>query len=400
MRFGLDRMRRLMTALDNPQLRFDSIHVVGTNGKSSTVRMIAAILRRHGLRTGAYLSPHLVSFAERIRVDDADLEPGAFAAAIRAPPAPPSWSTARSPADDRVTQFEAADRRRLLRAGPPGRRGGGDRGRPGRPLRRHQRDPVAGPGADQRRPRAHALARPDDHRHRRARSSTSSSPARRSSSATACTQTPRRWPSRWPPSAARGSSARAPTRACRWARSGAFQRRNFALARAAAEAYLGRLDPAAVAAAAAEVRVPGRLQVVDQRAADAARRRPQPRRAWPRWPSRCPSRSPRAHAGSWRSSRSSTTRTRPACSAALLPACDALVAHRAASNPRALPPADAGVARRPARRPAGRGRPRPRAALARARELAGPGGLVMATGSIYLVADLLRPAGAGRASML
>src|SRR5262249_29867460 len=83
MRFGLDRMRRLMTTLDNPQLRFESIHVVGTNGKSSTVRMIAAILKRHGLRSGSYLSPHLVSFAERIRIEDADLEPAEFAAAIQ-----------------------------------------------------------------------------------------------------------------------------------------------------------------------------------------------------------------------------------------------------------------------------------------------------------------------------
>src|ERR1700760_5151372 len=83
MRFGLDRMQRLMTALGHPQRRFASIHVVGTNGKSSTVRMIAAILRRHGLRTGAYLSPHLVSFAERIRVDDEDLCPAEFAAAIQ-----------------------------------------------------------------------------------------------------------------------------------------------------------------------------------------------------------------------------------------------------------------------------------------------------------------------------
>src|ERR1700680_4892285 len=82
MRFGLDRMRRLMTALDHPERRFRSIHVVGTNGKSSTVRMIAAILARHGLRTGAYLSPHLVSFGERIRIDDVDLEPEAFAGAI------------------------------------------------------------------------------------------------------------------------------------------------------------------------------------------------------------------------------------------------------------------------------------------------------------------------------
>ena len=53
MRFGLDRMHKLMTVLGMPQRRFASIHVVGSNGKSSTVRMIAAILERarpaHGL---------------------------------------------------------------------------------------------------------------------------------------------------------------------------------------------------------------------------------------------------------------------------------------------------------------------------------------------------------------
>ncbi len=59
---------------------------------------------------------------------------------------------------------------------------------------------------------------------------------------------------------------------------GSFQRRNFALALAAAEAYLGERDLRAVTRAAAEVRVPGRLQIVDERAADAARRRPQPGR--------------------------------------------------------------------------------------------------------------------------
>src|SRR3712207_1195279 len=70
MRFGLDRMRRLMTALGSPQRRFRAVHVVGTNGKSSTVRMTAAILQAHGVHTGAYLSPHLTSFAERIRVGE------------------------------------------------------------------------------------------------------------------------------------------------------------------------------------------------------------------------------------------------------------------------------------------------------------------------------------------
>src|SRR6201985_3923093 len=107
MRFGLDRMQRLMTALGHPERRFASIHVVGTNGKSSTVRMIAAILRKHGLHTGAYLSPHLVSFGERIRIDDQDLDPAAFAAAVqRAAHAAQLVDRSLGP-DDRVTQFEA-----------------------------------------------------------------------------------------------------------------------------------------------------------------------------------------------------------------------------------------------------------------------------------------------------
>ena len=52
MRFGLERMRRLLTALGSPQERFRAVHVVGTNGKSSTVRFTAALLEAHGVRTG------------------------------------------------------------------------------------------------------------------------------------------------------------------------------------------------------------------------------------------------------------------------------------------------------------------------------------------------------------
>src|SRR5438270_12562462 len=107
MRFGLDRMRRLMTALEHPERRFDSIHVVGTNGKSSTVRMIAAILRGHGLRSGAYLSPHLVSFTERIRIDDEDVEPAAFAAAVNRAARAAELVDRGLAEGDRVTQFEA-----------------------------------------------------------------------------------------------------------------------------------------------------------------------------------------------------------------------------------------------------------------------------------------------------
>ena len=76
MRFGLDRMHKLMTVLGMPQRRFASIHVVGSNGKSSTARMIAAILERHGLRTGTYTSPHLSSFAERIEVGERPVSDG------------------------------------------------------------------------------------------------------------------------------------------------------------------------------------------------------------------------------------------------------------------------------------------------------------------------------------
>ncbi len=106
MRFGLDRMRRMMTALGSPQRRLPAVHVVGTNGKSSTTRMITAILARHGLRTGTYLSPHLTSYTERVRVDERDLSMHEFAAAV----ARAAWAAERVnrtlAADDHVTQFE------------------------------------------------------------------------------------------------------------------------------------------------------------------------------------------------------------------------------------------------------------------------------------------------------
>jgi dihydrofolate synthase/folylpolyglutamate synthase len=106
MRFGLDRMHRMMTVLGSPERSFDSIHVVGTNGKTSTTRMIAAILERHGLRTGCYLSPHLVSYSERVQIAERDIETHAFAAAI----AQAAWAAERVnrtlAEDDHVTQFE------------------------------------------------------------------------------------------------------------------------------------------------------------------------------------------------------------------------------------------------------------------------------------------------------
>ncbi|MFN8205619.1 MAG: Mur ligase family protein, partial [Solirubrobacteraceae bacterium] len=107
MRFGLDRMRRLLLTLGEPQQRFDAVHVVGTNGKSSTVRMIAAILERHGRRTGAYLSPHLVRFGERVRIGERDLAPDDFAAAVQRAAGAAARVDRTLAEDDRVTQFEA-----------------------------------------------------------------------------------------------------------------------------------------------------------------------------------------------------------------------------------------------------------------------------------------------------
>ena len=73
--FGLDRMRALLAELDEPQRAYPAIHVVGTNGKSTATRRAAAYLAREGLLAGAYTSPHVSGWSERIQVDgeDADL---------------------------------------------------------------------------------------------------------------------------------------------------------------------------------------------------------------------------------------------------------------------------------------------------------------------------------------
>jgi dihydrofolate synthase/folylpolyglutamate synthase len=106
MRFGLDRMQRLMTVMGRPHERFAAIHVVGTNGKSSTTRMTAAVLERHGLRTGTYTSPHLVSYSERIEVGERELDPQDFASGIeRAVRAAERVERTLAP-EDKVTQFE------------------------------------------------------------------------------------------------------------------------------------------------------------------------------------------------------------------------------------------------------------------------------------------------------
>lgn len=101
--FGLERMRGLLSALGDPQLRFPAVHVVGTNGKSTTARMTEEILADAGLAVGTYLSPHVRGWSERIRVRGAEVDFERAAARIR-----PQAEAAGA------TQFEALTAAALL----------------------------------------------------------------------------------------------------------------------------------------------------------------------------------------------------------------------------------------------------------------------------------------------
>ncbi len=397
MRFGLDRMRRLMTALGHPQLKFDSIHVVGTNGKSSTVRMTAAILAEHGLRTGSYLSPHLVSFTERIRLGDVDLEPAAFAAAVQRAAHAAELVDHSLAGGDRVTQFEAltaAAYSELARRGAEvavieaglGGRYDATNVIPSKVQvltsvgLEHTRwlgptiDDIAGEKLDVVQPGATLVLGVGLHPDAEARARAVA--AQRGARVVQA-----------------GSDPGVPVAAL-----GAFQRRNFALASAAAEAYLGALDATALAAAAATVKVPGRLQIVGRdplTVLDGAHN-PDGMEALAE-----SLREPFAAGHDPVVAVVSILDDKDAAGmlGALLPAIDALIL-TSSQNPRALPPPTLQSLARQLDGPASELVRDPHQALARARELAGPSGLVIATGSIYLVADLLAPAGHRRASML
>ncbi len=397
MRFGLDRMRRLMTALDNPQRAFDSIHVVGTNGKSSTTRMIAAILERHGVRTGAYTSPHLASFAERIQVDEQQLSGAAFGAAVQRAARAAELVNRSLADDDRVTQFEAltaAAYSELQRSGVEvavieaglGGRYDATNVIPSRvqvltsvglehtrwlgPTIAHiatEKLDVVQPGSvlvlgAGLHPDAEAIAR-----------EVASERGARIEHAPA-------------------------DPGVEVAALGSFQRRNFALARAATEAFLGQLDETAVARAAAQTRVPGRLQVVEQdplTVVDGAHN-PEGTAALVESLSEpfAAGRSPLVAVVSVLEDKDAAGML-----AALLPVADALIC-TSSHNPRALPPGTLQSLAGQLGGPPNEVVPDPRTALERGRELAGPRGMVLATGSIYLVADLLAPPRRERASRL
>jgi len=390
-------MRRLLTALGSPQRAFRAIHVVGTNGKSSTVRMTAAILEAHGVRTGAYLSPHLATFAERIRIGDADLEPDRFGAAVQRAAAAAAKVDRTLTGGERVTQFELltaaafselAERGvevAVVEAGLGGR---------------HDATNVLGAPV--------AVLTNVGLEHTRWLGPTITDIAREKLAVVAPGSTLVVGPLE---PEAEAEVAKVDARVVRAdPASGTpftgFQRLNFAVARTAAEALLGAgagergrgpaLDEAAVLRAASAVTVPGRFEVTGERPLtifDGAHN-----------PSGIA-----ALAGALRD----LVGERP-----LVPVVSVLddkdaagmlrelagmsagAVFTASQNPRALSPATLASLWTQLGGPPAEIEGEPHAAVRRARELAGEDGAVVATGSIYLVADLLAEPGRRRRSAL
>ncbi|MEI7692400.1 MAG: bifunctional folylpolyglutamate synthase/dihydrofolate synthase, partial [Actinomycetes bacterium] len=105
--FGLKRIELLLEALGSPQQLPMLVHVVGSNGKSSVTRMVAAILAEHELTVGAYLSPHFVSFTERVLVGGVPCDSQQFAGAAWRVKAAASQLQQDEPELGPLTQFEA-----------------------------------------------------------------------------------------------------------------------------------------------------------------------------------------------------------------------------------------------------------------------------------------------------
>ena len=89
-----------------PQHRFASIHVVGTNGKTSVTRMTAALLEAHGISTGAYVSPHISSWRERILLHGEPISERAFERAVERADQAAQVADRAAAEEGPVTQFE------------------------------------------------------------------------------------------------------------------------------------------------------------------------------------------------------------------------------------------------------------------------------------------------------
>jgi dihydrofolate synthase/folylpolyglutamate synthase len=398
MRFGLDRMHRLMTVLGLPQRRFASVHVVGTNGKSSTVRFCAAILERHGLRTGSYTSPHLRSFRERIEVGEQPVSESDFAAAVTRAAAAAEMVNRTADEDDRVTQFEAltaAAYHELSRRGVEvavieaglGGRFDATNVIPSKVQvltsvgLEHTRwlGPTREDIAEEK------LAVVGDHGTLvlGALDSASRGVAERVAAERHAKLV------EVGPAPDRGLRLRAP---------GRFQRDNFALATAAAEAFLGRpLDAAAVRSAASATLVRGRAEIVAREPLTVYDGAHNPAGAHVMAESLeelLRGRHPRvAVIGVLEDKDAAGMLTE------LLPQFDRIVFTRS-QNPRSLSPATLASLAEKLSGPPSEIVADPLEAVERARARAGAGGAVLATGSIYLIADLVREGADARASTL
>jgi dihydrofolate synthase/folylpolyglutamate synthase len=255
-------MHKLSTLLGLPQHRFASIHVVGTNGKSSVTRMTAALLEAHGVSTGACVSPHAARWSERVLVRGEEVDPSAFAAAVeRAAIAAETVNRSLEPGEA-VTQFELATaaafvvfaaarvKAAVIEAGLGGRLDATNT-IPSKVtiLTSVGLDHTEWLGETEEEIAVEKLAVLRDH---------STLVLGQVSPAVA--------------ELARGHAAERgaelivapddPGEDVRLRAAGAFQRRNFALACAAAKAFLGGLDHASVVRVAADVEIPGRLEWV------------------------------------------------------------------------------------------------------------------------------------------
>jgi dihydrofolate synthase / folylpolyglutamate synthase len=254
-------MHKLSTALGLPQHRFASIHVVGTNGKSSVTRMIAALLEAHGMRTGACVSPHATRWSERVLIGGEEIEGAAFAAAVeRTAQAAETVNRSLEPGEA-VTQFELATaaafvafaaariETAVVEAGLGGRLDATNT-IPSRVtvLTSIGLDHTAWLGESELEIAAEKLAVLRDH--------TTLILGRVSAEVADLAKRT---------AAERGAKlivAPEDPGEIELRAQGRFQRRNFALAAAAASAFYGDLDPASVASVAATLTVPGRLEQV------------------------------------------------------------------------------------------------------------------------------------------
>lgn len=255
-------MRKLSSLLGMPQHRFASIHVVGTNGKSSVTRMTAALLEAHGVGAGACVSPHASRWSERVLIHGEEIAPGAFAAAVERAAQAAEVVNRTLDEGEAVTQFELATAAAFVALAAAGVEAAvveaGLGGRldatntiPSRVtvLTSVGLDHTEWLGESEEEIAAEKLAV--------LRDSATLVLGRVSPAVAALAER-----------TAREHGAKLvvapgdPGPDVRLRAAGRFQRRNFALACAAAEAFLGGLDRERVAAVAAAVAVPGRLERV------------------------------------------------------------------------------------------------------------------------------------------